>query len=188
MNNPAPTFDKFLPKETSSILICADSTLGQTCRKALSVSANNYETLLVTDPLQVMPLLLNGKFDLLLIDADMTAGLDAETITRQVRYHFSPVQLPVIILADDHTIEKRNSALAAGANSYLSKPFDVNEVLLRINNHLALGNYHKSNRAIRSQLENEVKARTAKLNLLIDSGLMMSMEKKSYQTAKPHTF
>lgn len=172
--NPTSGSDEHFLKKSCLILICADSVCGLIFRKTVIESVYRCEAILVTDPLQVLPRLLQENFDLLLFDADIT-GLDA--LIHNVREHYSPVELPVLILADADSIKKRNSALAAGANDYLTKPFDATEVSLRIKNYLTLSHFNKSNLAIRNNLESEVKIRTAKLDMLIDSGLMMSMER-----------
>jgi len=174
MNPESP--DEYLVKEIGFILICADSICGLNCRKTVMESAGGCETILITDPLLVMPQLLQSDIHLLLLDVDMP-GLDAETLIRLVREHFSPVALPVLILSDVAAIKKLNSTLAAGANDYLNKPLDSTEVSLRIKNYLALRSFHKTSQTIHNNLEREVRARTAKLDMLIDSGLMMSMER-----------
>ena len=174
--NTAPNPEETLSKEISLILICADLSSGLNYRKTVMELVDGCETVLITDPLQVMPELMKGNVDLLLLDVD-TTGLDAETIIRQIRDHYAPVAFPVLILSDLAAIEKRNLALAAGANDYLSKPLDSTEVSLRIKNYLALRNYHKASQTLYIDLEREVKKRTAKLDMLIDSALMMSMER-----------
>jgi CheY-like chemotaxis protein len=50
--------------------------------------------------------------------------------------------LPVLVLSADATSETRRRALAGGAKDFLTKPFDVNEVLLRIANMLDIHLLH----------------------------------------------
>jgi|GEM_PF-199919 len=174
--NSAPNPDQFQFKDSSSILICADAFCGPDYCKTITASASNSNTQLVADPLQVMPRLLQTNFDLLLLDVDFIGG-DVETFVRRIRDHFSQKALPVLILAGVDSIETRNAALAAGASDYLTKPLDRIEAALRIKNQLTLGNLHRAHQAMQHDWELEVRARTAKLDMLIESGLMMSMER-----------
>ena len=73
------------------------------------------------------------------------------------------VYLPILVLTGDHDPVIRQRALAAGAKDFLSKPFELTEVLLRIHNlletrflHLALKNHNET-------LEQKVRERTREL-------------------------
>ena len=174
--NPVKNSIDLHSSKISSILICAESVYGLDLRNAVLDSGNHWDITFQPDPLQIMPQLLGGDFDLLLLDIDM-AGLNSVTIIDLVRDRYSAIELPILIVTGMQSLDKRNAVLAAGANDYLNKPFDPTEVSLRINNHLAIRNFHKSSQAIHNNLEREVKKRTAKLDLLINSGLMMAMER-----------
>ena len=171
-----PNLDGYLLDESSVLLIYADSHRGLGFRKTVIESVSDCEAIIVNDPEQLMPELIKFNVDLLLLDIDI-ADCNCEAIIRQIRDHFSPLALPILILCFPDAIEKRNLALAVGANDYISKPLDHTEVALRIKNNLAVKNFHKANQAIKNDLEREVRDRTAKLDILVDSGLMMSMER-----------
>lgn len=96
--------------------------------------------------------------------------------TRQVRQRFSAEELPILAVTCGVAREVRDAVLVAGANDYLAKPLDQIDLALRTRNLLALRNAYKAHAAIHSDLASEVNERTAKLDLLIQSGLMLSME------------
>lgn len=181
--SPAPNPDRFQFNESCSILICADSICAPHYRKMVMAAACKGHTQLLADPEQAVAMLLQTDFDLLLLDVDLP-GLDVATFIRTIRTHFSEEALPVLILAGTHALEKRNAALAAGAGDCLIKPVDCTEVALRVKNQLTLRNIYRANQVIQHNLEQEVRARTAKLDMLIESGLMMSMERSRSKLLK----
>lgn len=70
-----------------------------------------------------------GEFDLLLLDLGLP-GLDGVELLRRLRAGSNP--LPVIIITARDTIESRVAGLDAGADDYLIKPFEVDELHARI--------------------------------------------------------
>jgi putative two-component system response regulator len=73
------------------------------------------------------------------------------------------VYLPVLVLTADITPETRRKALAEGAKDFLTKPFDVDEVLLRIKNMLETRALHLELRSQNQLLEERVRERTRDL-------------------------
>jgi EAL domain-containing protein (putative c-di-GMP-specific phosphodiesterase class I)/FixJ family two-component response regulator len=66
--------------------------------------------------------------DLHMPDPDGFAVLAALSARREEDY------LPVVVLTGDATVQTRERALAAGASDFLTKPFDAQEVLIRVRN------------------------------------------------------
>jgi len=74
--------------------------------------------------------LLGGlDFDLLVLDV-MMPGEDGVSLTRSLR---ETVDTPILLLTAKGETEDRIRGLEAGADDYLSKPFEPKELLLRIN-------------------------------------------------------
>ncbi|WP_406698661.1 response regulator transcription factor [Singulisphaera sp. Ch08] len=71
---------------------------------------------------------LGGGYDLLLLDV-MMPGLDGFALLRQMRRQS---QLPVIMLTARTAKADRLAGLDAGADDYVPKPFDPDELLARI--------------------------------------------------------
>jgi two-component system, OmpR family, response regulator QseB len=70
-----------------------------------------------------------GEFDLLLLDLGLP-GLDGVELLRRLRDGSNP--LPVIIITARDTVDARVAGLDAGADDYLIKPFEVDELHARI--------------------------------------------------------
>lgn len=76
--------------------------------------------------------------------------------------------MPVLVLTADITMEARRKALLLGASDFITKPFDIVEVALRINNHLRLGRLLKMQTSYSRNLEQEVLERTREIKVKID--------------------
>jgi len=88
----------------------------------------------LSDPLLAVETLIKFDPHLILLDL-MMPGLDGYQLLDAFRRQTLPHQYrPVLVLTADTTIEARRKALALGAKDFLSKPFDVIEVGLRIAN------------------------------------------------------
>ncbi|MDF1726290.1 MAG: response regulator [Sulfitobacter sp.] len=68
-------------------------------------------------------------FDLIVLDV-MMPGEDGLSLTRALR---ETMQTPILLLTAKGETENRIDGLEAGADDYLSKPFEPKELLLRIN-------------------------------------------------------
>jgi two-component system OmpR family response regulator len=70
-----------------------------------------------------------GEFDVLLLDW-MLPGLDGVTVCRRLRSLGS--RTPVLMLTARGAVQERITGLDAGADDYLAKPFDLDELLARL--------------------------------------------------------
>ena len=80
---------------------------------------------------QALNLVRDELPDLLVLDSMMPV-LDGTSVLRQVRQNHSPVDLPVIMLTARREEIDIISALELGANDYITKPFILKEIVLRI--------------------------------------------------------
>ncbi len=94
-----------------------------------SLQAADYRVAQVARGNLALDLLGNGSFDLAIVDIGLPdrSGID---VIRQLRRLGS--KLPILILTARDDSEDRVIGLDAGADDYLTKPFDVNELLARL--------------------------------------------------------
>ena len=71
-----------------------------------------------------------GVYDLLILDV-MMPGMDGYAVARSVRARRCGV--PILMLTARSSLEDRVEGLNAGADYYLTKPFDTRELLACIN-------------------------------------------------------
>ena len=92
---------------------------------------NNFLVSTSASPKESLEMLKNFQFDLVVLDVMMPEITGIE-FAKQVREAGS--SMPVIMLTALSEPEDRIKGLEAGANDYMSKPFEPRELLLRINN------------------------------------------------------
>jgi two-component system NtrC family sensor kinase len=116
-----------------------------------------------TDSRRVLDLYRSFQPDLMLLDLLMP-HLDGVAVLEQLRsVILSGEYVPVLVLTADATLDAKQRALAAGANDFLTKPFEQFEVVLRIRNLLDTRRlYLELDRQNRS-LEETVRERTERL-------------------------
>jgi two-component system OmpR family response regulator len=83
-------------------------------------------------------LLTDGGFDVALLDW-MMPGMDGVTVTR--RLHELGVAIPILMLTARGEVRDRIDGLDAGADDYLPKPFDLDELLARLRALYRRGSY-----------------------------------------------
>lgn len=116
-----------------------------------------------TDSRQVIELVRTFKPDLILLDLLMP-HLDGFAVM-DLLSSVIPIDsyLPVLVLTADATRETRRRALAGGAKDFLTKPLDLDEVLLRIANMLDTRFLHMQLQGQNVALEDRVQERTKEL-------------------------
>ncbi len=81
------------------------------------------------DGLEGLNKALNNSYDLILLDV-MMPKMNGFDVCRNIRN--AKLSIPILMLTAKGTIEDKTSGFDCGADDYLVKPFDVQEVLLRI--------------------------------------------------------
>jgi putative two-component system response regulator len=115
------------------------------------------------DPRKVRGLLNEFRPDLILLDLLMP-HLDGFAVMEMLASEVpADSYLPVLVLTADATRETRRRALAGGAKDFLTKPLDVDEVLLRIANMLDIRYLHLQLQGEKEALEDRVQERTQEL-------------------------
>ena len=111
------------------ILIVEDEKLLADSLKAM-LARRGFEVEVVYDGQSGADYALLGVYDLLILDV-MMPGLNGYEVARKVRA--SRCATPILMLTAKSAIEDRIEGLNAGADYYLTKPFDSRELLACIN-------------------------------------------------------
>ena len=90
---------------------------------------NNYSVDLVSDGVSALDYLETGNYDGAILDV-MMPKLDGFEVLRRMRARGDGT--PVLLLTARAEIDDRVTGLDSGANDYLTKPFDMKELLARI--------------------------------------------------------
>jgi putative two-component system response regulator len=118
--------------------------------------------------------------DLVLLDANMPE-MDGFEAARKLKENDATRHIPVIILTGLKSREDRIRGIAAGANDFLTKPIDQEELMMRIRNHLKIKEFHDFLKNHNEILEGRVEKRTRELHdALLSLQAGMDMLKSSY--------
>jgi putative two-component system response regulator len=113
-----------------------------------------------TDASGVFGLHLKNRYDLILLDLQMP-GMDGFQVMEGLRKIDPDGYLPVLVITAQPRHKLR--ALQAGAKDFISKPFELAEVLARVRNLLEVRLLHKELHEYNHVLEKLVRERTADL-------------------------
>ena len=110
--------------------------------------------------------------DLILLDIEMP-DMDGYTVCQQLKANFATQNIPVIFLsALDNNVLNKVKAFEAGAVDYITKPFQLEEVLIRTKNQLDLqsarveiSQLNQQLKQLNLQLEQKIADRTAQLKI-----------------------
>jgi two-component system alkaline phosphatase synthesis response regulator PhoP len=97
----------------------------------LNLELEGYEVVSTGNGKKALEYIHGQHFDLLLLDV-MLPDVDGFTITEQVR--LTNLDVPILILTAKDIAQDRVTGLRKGADDYLTKPFNLEELLLRVNN------------------------------------------------------
>ncbi|HRX49334.1 MAG TPA: 7TM-DISM domain-containing protein [Spirochaetota bacterium] len=140
-NNPAVCLPEqdFIRGERPSILVVEDDTVSM---KILFdyLTLLKYNVYKAHDGTAALEKLRDkNHFDLILLDV-MMPGLSGYDLLKRIRLDLTPEELPVILVTAKSQLDDINAGFKAGANDYIVKPFNMDELSRRVENMLRLKN------------------------------------------------
>ena len=123
-----------------------------------------YEVVSASDGRQALEVARSAKPDLVLLDVVMPE-LDGFEVCRQLRAHEDTAVLPVIMLTASEGTEK-TKAIDAGADDFIPKPFNHDELLARVRSLLRIKRYHDEIAELNRTLEERVQTQLQELDRL----------------------
>ncbi len=131
----------------SRILVVEDdSALAQALSDTLTLSG--YQVLTATDGEQALTRLSHEQVDMVLTDVQMRP-MDGRALLRNLRTRFH--ELPVLVMTAYGTVEQAVEAMKLGAVDYLAKPFEVGDLLNKVERYLP-HRHHESGQMIAEDL------------------------------------
>lgn len=111
------------------ILIAEDDTdINHLLRRILE--KNNYETIQAFSGTEAKLLIQMETPDFMILDL-MLPGMSGEELIRVIREEMK-LDIPILVLSAKAALESKVEALKSGADDYLTKPFEPEEVLARV--------------------------------------------------------
>jgi adenylate cyclase len=136
------------------ILIVDDQPVNVLLLKQMLSNAGYVSITSTTDPRQVRALHLKNLYDLILLDLQMP-GMDGFQVMEELKEIEPDGYIPVLVITaqPDHKLR----ALQAGAKDFVSKPFELPEVLARVHNLLEVRLLHGESKQLYDQVVAEQK-------------------------------
>jgi two-component system, OmpR family, response regulator RpaA len=116
--------------ETINVLLVEDDdNVALTVERCLR--RENYKVTLASSGTEALQVSRRRTPDLILLDVTMP-GMDGYAVCREIRNDATLEQIPIIFLTARTRDEDRISGFQAGADDYINKPFNLEELLLRV--------------------------------------------------------
>ena len=116
-----------MAKKFSILLVEDEEHLQETLK--LNLELEGYEVTIAADGVTALKTIQQEHFELLILDV-MIPELDGIAVCETIR--LTNNELPILILSAKNSSEDRVLGLRKGADDYLTKPFNLEELLLRV--------------------------------------------------------
>ncbi|MBD2663471.1 SpoIIE family protein phosphatase [Richelia sinica] len=117
------------------------------------LSLQKYTISQATNAIEALKLLETGlKPDLILLDV-MMPKMTGYELTQKIRETWSASELPILLLTAKNQTSDLVNGFEVGANDYLTKPIDKEELLARISTHLNLVKLKADNLRLQAEIE-----------------------------------
>jgi len=123
--------------------------------------------------------------DLILLDI-MMPDVDGYEVCQRLKADTETSKIPIIFISALDDVFDKVKAFRAGGVDYITKPFEFEEVLVRVQNHLALRAAELKNEQINAELEDRVKERTIQLQMTNQDLIREIVERKQLQNKLLH--
>jgi len=162
------------------ILIVDDQAANVALLEQMLRSAGYVSVASTTDPGQVSELHLLNRYDLILLDLHMP-GMDGFQVMENLEQVEAGGYLPVLVVTAQP--EHKLRALRAGARDFVSKPFDLAEVLIRVRNLLEVRLLHQEARSLYDRIKAEQKVSERLLLGLLPRSVAAGLKERPESTA-----
>jgi adenylate cyclase len=125
------------------------------------LSARGYDVVSAADGMAALEQVASSAPDLVLLDVQMPPP-DGYEVCRRIRADESTRMLPVVMLTAELGAEKARG-LEAGADDFIAKPFDPDELFARVQSLLRIKRYHDDLAELNRTLEQRVQMQVAEL-------------------------
>ena len=115
------------PNKPSVLLVEDEENLHESLK--MNLELQGYQVTSAFDGVQAMKAVQNEYFDLIIMDV-MIPEVDGFSVTQNIR--LTNTEVPILILSAKDTGADRITGLKKGADDYLTKPFHLEELLLRV--------------------------------------------------------
>jgi putative two-component system response regulator len=153
--------------EAGKTILLADDEPGIMLLLKTLCQGMGYRTIEASNGLEAVEKTVRFLPDLAIMDGAMPVKSGFEA-TRELKSNILTEYIPIIMLTGLQTREDRLKGISAGANDFLTKPVDAEELALRVRNNLKIKEYHDFLKNHAGILEEQVRKRTMELHRTLD--------------------
>lgn len=114
------------------VLVVDNEPMSRTLIDAVLRTENRYEVLSAPNGREGLDAVRRGRMDLLLLNALMPGEQDGLSVCRTLKSEPRTRRIPIILMTAQTTSHERVQGIEAGADDFLSKPFNRIELLARV--------------------------------------------------------
>jgi len=103
--------------------------------------SKEYDILKAFDGKKALIIVESNPPDIILLDLIMP-GINGYQVCKKLKDDPKTNHIPIIIVTSLHETEDRNKAIEAGADDFITKPFDIIELSVRVKSHLRTKLYY----------------------------------------------
>jgi formate hydrogenlyase transcriptional activator len=141
-------------------ILIVDDDLASFRTLSSMLTAEGYEVRGVPDGPMALTVVENKPPELILLDIKMP-GMDGFEVCRQIKADETSSDIPILFLSALDNLEDKLKGFSIGAADFITKPFQAQEVLARVDIHIKFSR-------LRRNLEEQVVERTAEIKKLKD--------------------
>ena len=158
--------------DNKSVLIVDDDP---TIRKLIShhLSKNNFQTYIAAGAKEGFEHLGNKKIDLVLCDVSMDE-MDGYTFCQKVRENENHRMIPFVFVTAKDSLEDKSKAMDAGGDDIITKPFDVDELLLKVSSLIRRTDIYKMY-GVKKELAEKFEKISSKIVLIDDNDSLVKL-------------
>ena len=183
--------EEIVEKEKKTILVVDDE---QSIMELLvfNLQKEGYKTLEAYDGVTAVEMAINEKPDLILLDV-MIPKLDGISVCKKIRYALNISNIPILMISAKDTESDKIVGLEMGADDYITKPFQIREVMARIKANLRKAELNANIDILNNQKNEEKKDDIIKVgDLTLDlkkiearvKGEVINLTKKEFDVLK----
>lgn len=136
---------------------------------------HGYQNRRVISGQMALEVLKANSFDLIFLDICMPE-MDGYEVCRRIKSDPKNAHIPIIFISALNEVIDKVKAFQVGGVDYINKPFQIEELIARLEHQVKILNLQKQLRKVNNQLENKIKERTQQLQKTNDQ-LKQSQQK-----------
>lgn len=120
----------YMDKNIKILIVEDDNSINTMLKKLMNI--NGYDAVQAYSGTEALLQINSNDFDLVILDL-MLPGISGEELIKKIR---ETKEMPVIIISAKIDKNDKINLLNLGADDYITKPFDIDEVCARVNSNL----------------------------------------------------